>query len=122
MGFISRQGAISVHKKGCPSLTDLSVHPDQAERLVPLKWVGESTGRQATIEIRGVDRPQIYLDIVKQLAQSGADILEANATTSQAGQIRDKFVIEIDSEEHLQNILKELMAVDGVDEAVEVAL
>ncbi|MFZ5628311.1 MAG: RelA/SpoT family protein [Spirochaetota bacterium] len=121
-GFISRFGVISVHKKGCPSLTDLSVHPDQAERLVPLKWVGESTGRQASIEIRGIDRPQIYLDIVKQLAQSGANIIEANATTSQVGQIRDKFVIEVDSEDHLQNILKEIMTVDGVEEAVEVAI
>lgn len=120
-GFISRFGVISVHKKGCPSLVDLSVHPDQAERLVPLKWVGESTGRQATIEIRGIDRPQIYLDIVKQLAQSGANIIEANATTSQVGQIRDKFVIEIDSEEHLQNILKELMTVEGVEQAFEAA-
>jgi len=120
-GFISRFGVISVHKKGCPSLTDLSVHPDQAERLVPLKWVGDSTGRQATIEIRGIDRPQIYLDIVKQLAQSGANIIEANATTTQIGQIRDKFVIEVDSEDHLQNILKEIMTVDGVEEAVEVA-
>ncbi len=121
-GFISRFGVISVHKKGCPSLTDLSVHPDQAERLVPLKWLGESTGRNASIEIRGVDRPQIYLDIVKQLAQSGANIIEANATTSQVGQIRDKFVIEVDSEEHLQNILKEIMTVDGVEEAVETAI
>jgi GTP pyrophosphokinase len=121
-GFISRFGVISVHKKGCPSLMDLSVHPDQAERLVPLKWVGESTGRHASIEIRGIDRPQIYLDIVKQLAQSGANIIEANATTSQVGQIRDKFVIEVDSEDHLQNILKEIMSVEGVEEAVEVAI
>jgi GTP pyrophosphokinase len=121
-GFISRFGVISVHKKGCPSLMDLSVHPDQAERLVPLKWVGESTGRQASIEIRGIDRPQIYLDIVKQLAQSGANIIEANATTSQMGRIRDKFVIEVDSEDHLQNILKEIMTVEGVEEAKEVAL
>lgn len=120
-GFISRFGVISVHKKGCPSLTDLAAHPDQAERLVPLKWVGESTGRQASIEIRGTDRPQVYLDIVKQLAQSGANIIEASATTSQVGQIRDKFVIEVDSEDHLQNILKEIMGVDGIAAAFEVA-
>jgi (p)ppGpp synthase/HD superfamily hydrolase len=59
---------------------------------------------------------------VKQLAQSGANIIEANATTSQVGQIRDKFVIEVDSEDHLQNILKEIMSVEGVEEAVEVAI
>ncbi len=121
-GFISRLGVISVHKKGCPSLADLSAQPDQAERLIPLKWVGHNTGRQASIEIRGIDRPQIYLDIVKQLAQSGANIIEANATTSQVGHIRDKFIIEVDSDEHLDNILKELTTVEGVEEAEEVAV
>jgi GTP diphosphokinase / guanosine-3',5'-bis(diphosphate) 3'-diphosphatase len=121
-GFISRLGVISVHKKGCPSLADLSAQPDQAERLIPLKWVGHNSGRQASIEIRGVDRPQIYLDIVKQLAQSGANIIEANATTSQVGHIRDKFVIEVDSDEHLDNILKEMTTVEGVAEAEEVAV
>ena len=121
-GFISRLGVISVHKKGCPSLADLSEQPDQAERLIPLKWVGHNTGRQASIEIRGLDRPQIYLDIVKQLAQSGANIIEANATTTQVGQIRDKFVIEVDSDEHLNNILKEMTTVDGIEAAVEVAV
>ncbi|MCX7632828.1 MAG: bifunctional (p)ppGpp synthetase/guanosine-3',5'-bis(diphosphate) 3'-pyrophosphohydrolase, partial [Turneriella sp.] len=120
IGFVSRLGAVSVHKKGCPSLVELSVHPDQSERLVPLRWLGESTGRTATIEIRGIDRPQIYLDLVKQLAQSGANILEANATTSQVGTICDRFVIEIDSEEHLQNILKELLTVEGVQNAEEI--
>lgn len=121
-GFISRLGIISVHKKGCPSLADLSETPQQAERLIPLKWVGHNSGRQASIEIRGIDRPQIYLDIVKQLAQSGANIIEASATTSQVGQIRDKFVIEVDSDEHLDNILKEMTTVEGVEAAVEVAV
>lgn len=121
-GFISRLGVISVHKKGCPSLADLSEQPDQAERLIPLKWVGHNSGRQASIEIRGTDRPQIYLDIVKQLAQSGANIIEANATTSQVGQIRDKFVIEVDSDEHLDNILKEMTTVEGIEAAEEVAV
>lgn len=121
-GFISRLGVVSVHKKGCPSLSDLSDNPDQAERLIPLKWVGHNTGRQASIEIRGVDRPQIYLDIVKQLAQSGANIIEASATTSEGGHIRDKFVIEVDSDEHLDNILKEMMTVEGVAAADEVAV
>jgi len=119
-GFISRLGVISVHKKGCPSLTHLSENPEQAERLIPLKWVGHSTGRQASIEIRGIDRAQIFLDIVKQLAQSGANIIEANATTSQVGHINDRFVIEVDSDEHLTNILKEMKTVEGVEEAVEV--
>jgi GTP diphosphokinase / guanosine-3',5'-bis(diphosphate) 3'-diphosphatase len=121
-GFISRLGVISVHKKGCPSLAHLSENPEQAERLIPLKWVGHSTGRQASIEIRGLDRPQIYLDIVKQLAQSGANIIEANATTTQVGHIRDKFLIEVDSEDHLQNILKEMATVEGIEAAVEVAV
>jgi hypothetical protein len=31
-------------------------------------------------------------------------------------------VIEVDSEDHLQNILKEIMTVEGVEEAKEVAL
>lgn len=121
-GFISRLGVVSVHKKGCPSLTDLSANPDQAERLIPLTWVGHDSQRQASIEVRGLDRPQIYLDIVKQLARSGANILEANATTSGVGQIKDRFVIEVDSDEHLENILKEMSSVEGVESAVEVAV
>jgi (p)ppGpp synthase/HD superfamily hydrolase len=67
-----------------------------------------------------IDRAQIFLDIVKQLAQSGANIIEANATTSQVGHINDRFVIEVDSDEHLTNILKEMKTVEGVEEAVEV--
>lgn len=118
-GFISRLGVVSIHKKACPSLVDLASHPEQAERIIPLTWVGHKTGRQAAIEINGVDRAQIYLDIVKQLAQSGANILEANATTTQVGHIQDLFVIEVDSEEHLANILEELMTVEGVQSVEE---
>jgi GTP diphosphokinase / guanosine-3',5'-bis(diphosphate) 3'-diphosphatase len=121
-GFISRLGVISVHKKGCPSLADLSENPKQAERLIPLKWVGHNSGRHASIEIRGLDRPQIYLDIVKQLAQSGANIVEASATTSEVGHIRDRFVIEVDSDDHLRDILREMTAVDGIEAAAEVAI
>jgi len=121
-GFISRLGVVSVHKKGCPSLTDLSANPEQAERLIPLSWVGHDSQRQASIEVRGLDRPQIYLDIVKQLAESGANIVEASATTSDVGHIRDRFVIEVDSDEHLENILKEMATVDGVEAAIEVVV
>lgn len=120
-GFISRLGVVSVHKKGCPSLNHMSEDPDQAERLIPLKWLGQVGNRNASIEVRGKDRSQILLDIIKQLAESGANIITAGATTTTEGSITDKFVIEVDSEEHLDNILKELKAVEGVTSALEVA-
>jgi len=121
-GFISRLGVVSVHKKGCPSLNHMSEDPDQAERLIPLKWLGQVGSRNASIEVRGKDRSQILLDIIKQLAESGANIITAGATTTTEGSITDKFVIEVDSEEHLDNILKELKSVDGVTTALEVAV
>lgn len=120
MGFISRLGVLSVHKRACPSLANLRSRPEQLERVVAVRWRGEATGRNVSIQVCGTDRPQLYLEIVKQLAESGANIIEANAATDPEGKICDRFLIEVDSEEHLLNILKEITLVDGVEDAVEI--
>ncbi len=117
LGFITRGQGLSVHKKGCPSLKSLTHQKENEGRVVPVRWRGYEPSMTVLIRVEGEDRPQIYLDIVTCLAQSGANILEAQAQTTPDGQISDSFRIEVDSDAHLLNILQALLQVRSVSRA-----
>ncbi|MCS6984244.1 MAG: bifunctional (p)ppGpp synthetase/guanosine-3',5'-bis(diphosphate) 3'-pyrophosphohydrolase [Leptospiraceae bacterium] len=112
IGFITRQHHLSVHKKHCPALKALTLSSENISRLVSVHWRGEN--QEAVLLIEGEDRPQIYLDLVRTLAEAGANIIEAKAETSHDGKISDTFRIEFDSEAHLEGIIVALKQIPGV--------
>lgn len=62
VGFTTDQGTIEVHKKNCRNAVKLSAQ--HGERIVPAKWSSEKImSYLAVIEIRGIDRMGILLDL-----------------------------------------------------------
>lgn len=113
VGFITKGQGISVHKKECPSILQLLAKTENSGRIVALKWKGEPI-LTAELFVSGLDRAELFLDIVSALARSGADILKANASINSAGKVQDTFLVEIDSALHLDTIRKLLLKINGV--------
>lgn len=113
-GFITTGKGLSVHKADCPSLQNLSESEETRNRIIELNWSGLYRSYPVHINIQGLDRPQIYLEIVQTLASLGANIIEAKAQTTTRGIIDDFFTIEVDSISHLDDIINSLRNVDGV--------
>ena len=119
MGFITKGNGISVHKVECPSLRSLLANKNTKDRVITLKWSGFYETFSVNISVSGEDRPQLFLDMVRSITQSGASILEAKANTVDS-KIQNSFNIEVDSLNHLEHILFDLRKVNGVHRAVRV--
>ena len=119
MGFITKGNGISVHKVECPSLRSLLSNKETKDRVITLKWSGFYETFSVNISVSGEDRPQLFLDMVRSITQSGASILEAKANTVDS-KIQNSFNVEVDSLNHLEHILFDLRKVQGVHRAVRI--
>jgi len=64
VGFLNDDGTVEVHKKSCPEAIKLSAQ--QGNKIVPVEWSSEKVvSYLAVIELRGIDRIGMLLDLVK---------------------------------------------------------
>ena len=117
-GFITKGQGISVQKSECPSLRSLEENEETAARVISLHWSGFYASFTVHIIVTGRDRPQLFLDMVQSISHSGANILEAKASTNPDGKVQNSFSVEVDSLEHLENILDSLKKIPAVESAV----
>ncbi|MDH5720873.1 MAG: bifunctional (p)ppGpp synthetase/guanosine-3',5'-bis(diphosphate) 3'-pyrophosphohydrolase [Spirochaetia bacterium] len=114
MGFITRGAGITIHKNTCNSLISLMQNDSTKDRIINLRWSGMYEPFPVHIAVNGNDRSHIFFELVKVLTDSGANIIDACASTASNGKIYDSFTIEVDSNEHLETILSEIRKVKDI--------
>ena len=115
IGYITTGRGISVHSVDCPSVEKLLLNP---EWKVEVKWAKE--GRKVIYPVRLListeDRTGLLADVTSAVSHVDTNILNVNAqsTDSRYGVI--DMTVEISDTEHLEEIMNDLKAIEGVRE------
>ncbi|WP_216898982.1 RelA/SpoT family protein [Nocardia alni] len=112
MGFITRGGAVSVHRTDCTNADSLQA---QQERIIDVKWApSPSSIFLVAIQIEALDRTRLLSDVTKVLADEKVNILSASVMTSGDRVAISKFTFEMGDPKHLGHLLNVVRNVEGV--------
>ncbi|WP_137724464.1 RelA/SpoT family protein [Prescottella subtropica] len=112
MGFVTRGGAVSVHRTDCTNATSLR---EQSERIIDVQWApSPSSVFLVAIQIEALDRHRLLSDVTKALADEKVNILSASVTTSGDRVAISKFTFEMGDPKHLGHVLNVVRNVEGV--------
>nr|WP_206037544.1 RelA/SpoT family protein [Rhodococcus sp. HNM0569] len=112
MGFVTRGGAVSVHRTDCTNAASLQA---QSERIIDVEWApSPSSVFLVAIQIEALDRHRLLSDVTKALADEKVNILSASVTTSGDRVAISKFTFEMSDPRHLGHVLNVVRNVEGV--------
>ena len=118
IGFVTRGGGVSVHRRTCTNAAALEQQP---ERLVEVDWA-PSAGSTfvVSIQVEALDRHGLLTDITRVLADERVSILSANVSTNRDRVAVSRFTFEMAEAKHLGHLLRAIHGVQGVYEVYRV--
>ena len=112
LGFVTKGGAISVHRTDCTNAESLRAEPS---RLVDVSWdPGASSVYLVSIQVEALDRHRLLSDITKTLADEKVNLLSANMSMSKDRMAISRFSFEMADPKHLGHVLRAVRGVEGV--------
>lgn len=118
IGFVTRGGAVSVHRADCTNATALQGQP---ERLVNVAWAeSPQSVFLVTIQIEGLDRAGLLSEITKAITEERVNILSMSVNASRDRTFKGRLSFESPDPKHLHHILAVIRRVDGIYEAFRV--
>ncbi|WP_153505406.1 RelA/SpoT family protein [Cumulibacter manganitolerans] len=118
LGFVTRGGAVSVHRVDCSNTKALREEP---ERLIEVEW---DTGSQAVflvaIQVEALDRQGLLSDMTRVISDEKVNILSANMQIGKDRVATSRFTFELADAKHLVNVLRNVRGVNGVYDAYRV--
>ncbi|MCL1879561.1 MAG: bifunctional (p)ppGpp synthetase/guanosine-3',5'-bis(diphosphate) 3'-pyrophosphohydrolase [Actinomycetia bacterium] len=117
VGFVTRGRGVSVHCTDCPNAKALMLSP---ERIITVNWAEEGskhTAYKVEVFVEGVDRLRLYEDVTSTLAATGVNMTGASMQVHGDGLVDMRYLFEVSSIAHIDRILRDLRAVDGVIDA-----
>ncbi|MEZ5381036.1 MAG: bifunctional (p)ppGpp synthetase/guanosine-3',5'-bis(diphosphate) 3'-pyrophosphohydrolase [Microthrixaceae bacterium] len=118
MGFLTRGRGIAVHRTDCTNAVGLASH---AERVVDVEWENDHRGTwQVAIEVRGLDRPRLLVDVASVIAEHQVEVRSLHARTGEDRVTALRFELELGDPAHLDQLLGALFGVDAVYDAARV--
>ena len=112
LGFITRGGGVSIHRRSCTNAESLLAQPD---RLVEVEWAPEADSVfVVSIQVEALDRHQLLSDVSRVLSDERVNILSASVTTDRDRVAVSRFTFELAEAKHLGHLLKAVRGVEGV--------
>ncbi len=112
LGFITRGRGVSVHTTDCTNIGDLTFDKD---RIVDVSWGDlQAVAHSVKISVRTEDKPGLLASVSSSISAAEANITHAEAITGAEQQATLNFTIEIKDVEHLNRIIKNIEAINGV--------
>jgi GTP pyrophosphokinase len=118
LGFVTKGGGVSVHRKDCTNAADLLRQP---EKVLEVEWAptGQSTFL-VNIQVEALDRARLLSDITMVLSDAHVNIMSAQLTTTRERVAKARFTFEMGDAKHLDTVLKAVRGVPGVFDAYRV--
>ncbi|MEN3356975.1 MAG: diphosphokinase / guanosine-3,5-bis(diphosphate) 3-diphosphatase, partial [Mycobacteriales bacterium] len=112
LGFVTRGGGVSVHRKTCPNAASLVKEP---ERLVEVEWAPSTDSVfLVAIQVEALDRHRLLSDVTRVLSDERVSILSASVTTNRDRVAVSRFTFELGDAKHLGHLLRAIRNVEGV--------
>ncbi|WP_460852761.1 RelA/SpoT family protein [Nocardioides montaniterrae] len=112
LGFVTKGGGVSVHRKDCTNAANLLGQP---EKVLEVEWA--PTGNSSflvNIQVEALDRSRLLTDITLVLSDAHLSLQSANLTTSRDRVAKLRFTFEMADAKHLDTVLAAVRAVPGV--------
>jgi GTP diphosphokinase / guanosine-3',5'-bis(diphosphate) 3'-diphosphatase len=112
LGFVTRGGGVSVHRRTCTNADSLL---EQADRLVEVEWAPSADSTfVVSIQVEALDRHRLLSDVTRVLSDERVSILSANVTTNRDRIAVSRFTFEMAEAKHLGYLLRAIRNVEGV--------
>jgi len=112
LGFVTRGGGVSVHRRTCTNAAALLAQP---ERLVDVRWAPSAESVfLVSIQVEALDRHRLLSDVTRALSDERVNILSASVTTTRDRVAVSKFTFELGDPKHLGHLLRTVRGVEGV--------
>jgi len=113
VGYITRGRGVSVHRTDCQNVTN-STDTDK-ERMIGVEWdVTEGCSFITDLQISGINRNGLLLEITAELSNKKINICGVNARTSKENVCVISISIEIHNGMELNTVIKNLNKIPGV--------
>lgn len=118
LGFVTKGGGVSVHRKDCTNAGNLESQP---ERLLEVEWAPTSQSTfLVNIQVEALDRARLLSDITMVLSDAHVNILSATLSTTRDRVAKSRFSFEMADASHLDSVLRAVRSVPGVFDAYRV--
>ena len=110
MGFITRAQGVSIHRKSCHNITNVT----EPERLIEVGWGSTARLYPVRIEIEGKDRVGLLRDITTVVSAERVNISGVITETHQDGTVTEHLSLGTNGISQLSRIFNRLEKVPGV--------
>ncbi|WP_427339089.1 RelA/SpoT family protein [Caloranaerobacter sp. DY30410] len=111
IGYITRGRGVSIHRKDCPNIADLSIQ----DRFIEVEWDdAKKVSYLAEIQIKATDRPGLLSEITQLLTEKNLTVTSLNARTNREKIALINLVLEIKSVEQLNELMRKIRGINGV--------
>lgn len=112
VGFITRGRGITIHRKSCISLERLK---GEKERFINIIWDKDDTNKYPVkVTVEAMDRPNLLKDVTDEISLAKSNIIKVEAQLTGRETASLKFILEVKSNEHLNEIIKRIKKVKNV--------
>jgi GTP pyrophosphokinase len=112
LGFVTRGGAVSVHRRSCTNAESLL---EQGDRIVDVEWAPSSDSVfVVSIQVEALDRHRLLSDVSRVLSDERVNILSASVSTNRDRVAVSRFTFELAEPKHLGHLLRTVRNVEGV--------
>ena len=104
VGFITRGRGVSVHRKNCTNILDISSDPS---RFIDVAWEDDAAcDYRARLQLQAYDRPGLVVEIYKVIDANDAQMIEFNAKVNAKGVASMALLVQIKDKQQLEALAK----------------
>ena len=104
VGFITRGRGVSVHRKNCTNILDISSDPS---RFIDVAWEDDAASDyRARLQLQAYDRPGLVVEIYKVIDANAAQMIEFNAKVNTKGVASMALLVQIKDKQQLEALAK----------------
>ncbi len=119
LGHLHQTGMVSIHKQHCPEATKLK--SNHGDRIISVKWdMHKSLTFEEIIEIRGIDRKGILIDILIIISDAHRINLSRINIESNAGIFVGKFHIFVHDTDEIEQLRKDVLKIKEINTVVRI--
>lgn len=114
IGFEKADGSVELHRKSCPHAIRMS--SQSGEKIVVAKWSSEKVvSYLTTINLKGIDRIGILLDVSKVLSEQLVVNIREVAFSSHDGVFEGHIALYVRSQKDLKKIMDAVSGIKGIE-------
>jgi GTP diphosphokinase / guanosine-3',5'-bis(diphosphate) 3'-diphosphatase len=119
LGFVTKGGAISVHRLDCTNARELQTQP---EKIKEVEWAPTAKSVfLVNIQVEALDRARLLSDLTMALADQHVNILSATVATTRDRVAKSRFSFEMAEAMHMDSVLAAVKNVPGVFDVYRVS-